>query len=95
LKNKKQPRVLAAAARIYEKKVDRNNYSFIAKSPVNTTNSMRILLPQNPKEISVKNEDGVILSDFESSWDDSSKTLYLRFENNPDGVNVSINWQNQ
>jgi hypothetical protein len=95
LKNKKQPRVLAAAARIYEEKVDRNNYSFIAKSPVNTTNSMRILLPQNPKEISVKNQDGVILSDFESSWDNLSKTLYLRFENNPDGVNVSINWQNQ
>jgi hypothetical protein len=95
MKNKKQPRVLAAAARIYNEKVDRNNYSFIAKSPVNTTNSMRILLPQNPKEISVKNQDSVIISDFESSWDDSSKTLYLRFENNPDGVNVSINWQNQ
>jgi hypothetical protein len=90
--NKKQPQVLAAASRVYVEKTDGNSYSFIAKSPVNTTNSMRILLPQNPKEISVKNEDDKTLPDFETSWDNHSKTLYLSFENNPNGVNVSINW---
>ena len=89
---KKQPQVLAAASRVYDEKTDGNNYSFIAKSPVNTTNSMRILLPQNPKEISVKNEDNKALPGFETSWDNLSKTLYLSFENNPNGVNVIINW---
>lgn len=90
--SKKQPQVLAAASRVYDEKTDRNNYSFTAKSPVNTTNSMRILLPQNPKEISIKNEDDEALTDFETSWDNHSKTLYLSFENNPNGVYVTINW---
>jgi hypothetical protein len=90
--NKKQPQVLTAASRVYDEKRNGNSYSFIAKSPVNTKNSMRILLPQNPKEISVKNKDNEALTDFESSWDSHSKTLFLSFENNPNGVYVSINW---
>ncbi len=90
--NKKQPQVLATAARITDEKLNKKSYSFVAKSPVNTTNSMRILLPQNPKQILVKTIKGVELTEVDSSWDENSKTLYLGFENSPDGIEINLNW---
>jgi len=90
--NKKQPQVLATAARITDEKLNKKSYSFVAKSPVNTTNSMRILLPQNPKQILVKTIKGVELTEVDTSWDENSKTLYLSFENSPDGIEINLNW---
>ena len=92
VKNKNHPRILAAASRIYNERTTENSYSFVSKSPINTTNSMRILLPVKPAKIAVKNNKGIELQDFESSWHRGSNTCYLEFENNPEGVNVSINW---
>ncbi|SKC83704.1 hypothetical protein [Ohtaekwangia koreensis] len=91
VKNPATPQVLAAAARVYEEKVMKNGYSFIAKSPLNTTNVMRILLPAKANKIEVTDATGKSLVS-ESSWDASSKTCFLKFENNPDGVHVKISW---
>lgn len=92
IKNKKQPQVLASASRVYEEHRNSNSYSFVSKSPLNTTNSMRILLPQAPKEIVLTDSAGNKLTDVKSSWDAVSKTCYLSFENHPDGTKVSISW---
>jgi hypothetical protein len=92
VENKNKPQVLASAARIYEEKTERNTYSFIAKSPVNTNNSMRILLPAKPTKTVVTDSKGNIINDAQSSWDESSKTLYLGFANSPDGIKVQINY---
>jgi hypothetical protein len=91
VKNPAIPQVLAAAARVYEEKVMKKGYSFIAKSPLNTTNVMRILLPVKANKIEVTDATGKSLVS-ESSWDASSKTCFLKFENNPDGVQVKISW---
>jgi hypothetical protein len=91
VKNPAIPQVLAAAARVYEEKVMKKGYSFIAKSPLNTTNVMRILLPVKANKIEVTDATGKSLVS-ESSWDTSSKTCFLKFENNPDGVQVKISW---
>lgn len=40
--NKQRPQVLAAACRVYEEKVGKGSYSFVAKSPINTTNASRV-----------------------------------------------------
>ena len=90
--NKKQPQVLASASRVYEEERNGNRYSFVSKSPFNTTNSMRILLPQEPKEITLADKEGKKLTDVKSSWNAVSKTCYLGFENSPDGTKVTINW---
>lgn len=90
--NKKQPQVLAAASRVYQEKRKPNAYSFVSKSPVNTTNSMRILLPQAPRTIRLTDKEGTELSDVKTSWDAFSKTCYLSFENSPDGTSVNISW---
>ena len=79
----KQPQVLAAASRQYNEQRTAHSYRFTAKSPAETTNVMRILLPRKPKHIEVS-----MPSD--ERWDSKSKTLWLSFENEPDGVDVNI-----
>jgi hypothetical protein len=91
VKNPRTPQVLATAARVYEEKITRNAYAFVAKSPLNTTNVMRVLLPGEPKEASVTDAAGTRLP-AKTSWDASSKTYFLGFENNPDGVHVKLTW---
>ena len=92
IENKKQPQVLAAAARIYQEVVKRNSYSFVAKSPVKTTNSMRVLLPKEAKKIVVTDAEGKPLTDAESVWDKNSNTYHMNFENSPQGIHVSLEW---
>lgn len=91
VKNPKRPQVLATAARVYDERITKNEYSFVAKSPLNTTNVMRILLPGKTGKITVTDAGGKALES-ESSWDETSKTCFLKFENNPDGVHVKLSW---
>jgi hypothetical protein len=91
VKNSATPQVLATAARVYNEKRTRKEYSFVAKSPLNTTNVMRILLPAEAREITVTDAAGKILQS-NASWHASSKTCFLSFENNPEGVNVTLRW---
>ena len=79
------PRVLVAASRQYDEVVTPNSFSFTSKSPANTSNVMRILLPQRP----VKVQTSVKCS---SIWDEESQTLLMRFDNDPEGVEIRIKW---
>lgn len=88
VKDKKQPQVLAAASRQYDEQRTVNSYSFVAKSPAQTSNVMRILLPKKAKSVKVEGTK-------DCTWDWNSNdlnTLLLKFENNPDGVKVNITW---
>ncbi|GAB3933347.1 hypothetical protein [Mucilaginibacter myungsuensis] len=89
--NKGKPQVLATAARIYEESVSGKQYNFTAKSPANTINAMRILLPAQAKSIKLTDSKGADV-EVKSTWDASSNTLFLGFDNNPDGVKVVVNW---
>ena len=86
VKNKKQPQVLAAASRQSQEIIGKRTYSFMAESPAETDNVMRILLPKEPKDIELST------NQFTSTWDAETHTLLLQFENNPDGVHVNIKW---
>ncbi|GAB6123724.1 hypothetical protein [Dysgonomonas termitidis] len=86
--DKQKPQVLAAACRVYEEKADKNSYSFVAKSPVNTTNVSRILLPRNPVSVQVDGKEEFVAG----AWDQQSRTYLLEFENDPEGVSVNIKW---
>jgi hypothetical protein len=90
--NSKLPQVLASASRIYDEKIDKHSYSFTAKSPANTTNVMRILMPSEPKKITVTDNKGATVTDIKTSWDTLGNTCFLSFENNPDGINVKLEW---
>jgi hypothetical protein len=90
--NKTKPQVLASASRIYNEQITPGSYSFVAKSPINTLNSMRVLLPSQPKGIVVTDSNGNTIADVKTSWDKSTNTLYMGFDNNPNGITVHIKW---
>ncbi len=89
--DKARPQVLASASRVYEEKRSGKTYSFVVKSPLNTTNVMRILLPRKPVSCSVKDSNGTAIDGMQWNWDEKSKTCRMSFENNPEGVSVSVN----
>jgi len=72
--------------------VENDTYSFVAKSPIKTTNSMRVLLPGEPTNVVLKDSKGDEYPLLKSSWDSGSSTCYLSFENSPDGVCVEVQW---
>ncbi len=82
-------KVLCGASRVYDEKIDKQSYSFVAKSPANTTNQSRILLPKQPVKVLVNGKEE---QPVEKMWDNRSKTLLLGFENDPAGVQVYIQW---
>ena len=84
----KAPKILAAASRAYDQKAKGRSFSFVAKSPIETVNVSRILLPKAPVSVMVDGQEQVSLG----SWDEVSKTWCMSFDNNPDGVNVVIKW---
>ncbi|WP_214227495.1 hypothetical protein [Pedobacter sp. B4-66] len=92
IKDKSKPMVLASASRVYDETRNGRTYSFVCKSPAKTENSMRILLPAKPLKSSVTSNTGEELANVNSSWDESSKTLYLGFDNSPDGIKVNCSW---
>ena len=91
VENGETPQVLATAARVYDESRTSNEYSFVAKSPLNTTNVMRILLPDKAGKVDVTDDAGKPMQ-VDVKWDEASKTCFLRFENHPDGVSVKLSW---
>jgi hypothetical protein len=87
-----KPQVLAGAARVYNETYGKQEYAFTVKSPLNTTNAMRVLLPSKPVKTVVTGSNGEALSALESGWDERSKTCLVSFENSPDGVKVKFQW---
>ena len=92
IQDQNKPQVLAGAARVYQEKITDNSYAFIAKSPVNTTNVMRVLLPAKPNKCEIKNQTGDVHGNASWKWDEKSKTCLLIFENSPDGIDVNLSW---
>ena len=85
-----KPQVLCGAARVSDEKVGKKSYSFIAKSPINTTNVMRVLLPAKPEKVTIANANGQTLEEAIYEWNETSKTCLLKFENDPEGIAVSF-----
>ena len=77
------PQVIEYVDKFNKKK---NYHKQLNESPINTTNVSRVLLPRKPEKIRVNGKEE------QPEWDESSKTLLLSFENDPAGVNVSIEW---
>tara|TARA_R110002049_G_scaffold28018_5_gene96664 strand:+ start:10939 stop:13161 length:2223 start_codon:yes stop_codon:yes gene_type:complete len=90
--NSKKPQVLASACRVYNEQYDEKVYSFTSKSPLNTTNSMRILLPSKPEKRKITDHAGNQLQNVKMEWDEQSKTCWLEFENDPEGITVWLKW---
>lgn len=86
--DKKRPQVLASASRESNEVRTGNSYAYVAKSPVDTDNVSRVLLPKQPRSVKIN---GVESYDA-SRWHKGSKTYLIEFENSPEGVAVEFNW---
>ncbi|HEV7621283.1 MAG TPA: hypothetical protein VGO09_06105 [Flavisolibacter sp.] len=91
IKQMNVPKVLCAASRVYNEKSSSHSYSFITKSPANTNNVMRLLLPAKPLSILIKDADDKVIKSA-NDWDGLSNTCLLQFVNSAEGVSVRVNW---
>ncbi len=92
IQDQNKPQVLAGAARVYQEKITGNSYVFVAKSPANTSNVMRVLLPAEPSKCDIENQTGEMPENTSWEWDEKSKTCLLKFDNSPDGIEVNLSW---
>jgi hypothetical protein len=92
VEDKSKPQVLCAASRVYNEKIESGKYSFLTKSPSKTHNVMRILLPSKPVATAVTDAKGNALSGVTGDWNDYTHTFLLQFENESDGIKVTINF---
>ena len=95
--DKKRPQVIAAASRQYDEKVTEWNYSFVSKSPLNTTNVVCIYLPKafQSGTFHVTDASGKSVNHqlrvFEAPNNSiAGRLFWLSFENSPDGVHVKV-----
>ena len=82
----KAPCILAAASRAYDIRKGRRSFSYVCKSPSETVNVTRVLLPARPEKVIVNG------SPAEFEWDGESRTCIFRHDNDPDGVKIEIEW---
>jgi hypothetical protein len=92
VKKNNEPKVLASASRISHETKTLNSYFFTCKGPVNTINSIRVYLPSKPSSVKISDDNNQEVDSSKSSWDQNSKTYYLSFDNQPDGINVKFKW---
>jgi hypothetical protein len=92
INDKNKPAVLCGGARIYQEVSKKGTYSFVAKGPIDTDNVMRIYLPQQPKELKISTSGNNNISQDTNAWDENSHTYLVKFENSPEGVNVTIKY---
>ncbi|MFA7103724.1 MAG: hypothetical protein WC165_01055 [Dysgonamonadaceae bacterium] len=92
VENRMEPQVLASASRIYVEKITKKSYSFLSKSPLSTSNVIRVLLPTSPKRCVITDTEMNPLTDAKWEWNSFSKTCKITFENDPEGTIVNIQW---
>ena len=94
--DKKRPQVIASASRQYDEKETTDGFSFISKSPLNTTNIICLYLPKDYQsaQVSCTNVEGQPvehkLNVLGATNTTVSRLLWITFENSPDGVRVEV-----
>ena len=94
--DKKRPQVIASASRQYDEKETTDGFSFISKSPLNTTNIICLYLPKDYQlaQVSCTNAESQPvehkLNVLGATSSIASRLLWITFENSPDGVRVEV-----
>ena len=91
VKQRSLPQVVATAARVSDEVRTEDSYRLTVKSPIETTNSMCVLLPAEPKTVKVTNAQGESQA-CRQRWEKGSRILHLSFENHPDGIRIELSW---
>lgn len=84
----REAQVIVSASRESDEVRGDRSYSYLTKSPIETTNVSRVWLPSAP--ISVKIDGNEVCDP--SLWDKQSNTYLIKFENSPEGRRVEFAW---
>lgn len=84
-----KPAVLAAASRSYNEKHDTHLFECTLKGPAKIKGVARIYLSYNPTSVMMRKANGTKV-DFKQEWHQASSTLRLEYDNEPDGIQVTI-----
>ncbi len=84
---KESPCILAAASRVSDRKKEGATYTFTLKGPANTQGIARILLKSKPEKLTIQSS---AETPMEPEWDETTKTMLIRYPNSPDGVQVIV-----
>jgi hypothetical protein len=90
--NKKAPCILASASRADWEERTEGTYAIRMKGPEATNGIARILLPGKPIEVNLTDSSGAAI-ETQPEWDETTKTLRLRYPNSPDGVWIRIAYE--
>lgn len=84
----RKAQVLVSASRESDEVWGDKSYSYVTKSPIETTNVSRVWLPSKPVSVKIDGNDVLDIS----LWDTKSNTYLIRFENYPEGRHIEFNW---
>lgn len=84
----REAQVIVSASRESDEVRGDRSYSYLTKSPIETTNVSRVWLPSAPVSVKI---DGNEVCD-PSLWDKQSNTYLIKFENSPEGRRVEFAW---
>lgn len=90
LPKKQSPQVVASSARIYQTEAKAGRFTFLALGPTTAKAVMRIALKKQPAFVTVTTAESGGDVQFESDWDEVSKTLLLTYDNAIGGNQVHI-----
>jgi hypothetical protein len=89
--DRRRPAVVASASRIDGAEAGEGAFRFVSSCAAGTRGATRLRLPAAPASIIVQTAQGAAWA-FERDWDEPSGTLFLGYENRPDGVRIELTY---
>ena len=86
----KGPRIVAASARAFDERTSATEWSAEFRGTPVAPAIVRVLLPNEPKEVRITNAAGAQVDDGQWRWEPDSKTLWLKFANSTEGIRVIL-----
>ncbi|MCB0283085.1 MAG: hypothetical protein KDF60_10930 [Calditrichaeota bacterium] len=84
-----KPHVVASASRVSDEAANEDNFECLLRGPKNTNGVARIFTSHKPQNVTLlDSQDNLISQKYD--WNELSKTICIRYDNQPEGVRVKI-----
>jgi len=87
--NLDNPEVLCGSGRVSSEKMSKDRYEISIKGPANIINVSRIWMPHKPDTV-IARDKNKNPKEMDYAWDEYSSTIKVKFDNEPDGVDLIL-----
>lgn len=91
----KQVQLLAAGSRISNWHVSGQRLNFTACGAEGVNGTARIRIPAKPTKIQIDGRSFAGNTEAPAAWDEASSTVFIRYDNHPNGSEISIIWKEE